>query len=79
MSELGLNVTGLGQIMKGLSKLSNARTHSLSESRTRKNLTYHHLTVNRCFIESDAIIAVKPQNGALALSMSKKLLRNPCR
>jgi len=39
MSELGLNVTGLGQIMKGLSKLSNARTHSLSESRTRKNLT----------------------------------------
>jgi hypothetical protein len=32
-------VTGLGQIMKGLSKISNSRTHSLCESRTRKNLT----------------------------------------
>ena len=39
MNELGLNVTDLGQIMKGLSKLSKSRTHSLSESITRKKLT----------------------------------------
>ena len=39
MSEAGLNVTDFNQKMKGLSKISNSRTHTLSELRTRKNLT----------------------------------------
>ena len=30
-------------------------------------------------MERTAIMAVKPQNGALALSISRKLLRNPWR
>ena len=42
---------------------------------------YASVAQSSCFETTDKqlIIAVKPQNGALALSMSKKLFRNPCK